>query len=249
MKLLKRFLSAAVSAVCAISALSGSLSLTSFAEITPLSDSREKIERVVELVNEERAKKGVAPVTLNETMTEAAMLRAEEIVESFSHTRPDGTSCFTVLDDYEIGYYGCAENIAAGSSTAAATMNQWVNSSGHYANLMDSSYSEIGVGVAYDPESTYGYYWVQLFIDPTDPIPAVTTTKATTAAATTTTTTIPTMTINPTTSTTTTTSTYRTYATSDLVTEASGTDITRTSASVTTTEIYIGAPHITCVVY
>ncbi|MGN1481606.1 CAP domain-containing protein, partial [Porcipelethomonas sp.] len=192
MDFFKRLVSAAVSAACAISALSGSFVMTSFADNTDAEvlavtseqdETREKIERVVELVNEERAKEGIAPVTLNETLTDAAMLRAEEITENFEHTRPDGTSCFTVLDDYNIGYWGCAENIAAGNSTADATMNQWINSSGHYANLMDSSYSEIGVGVVYDPDTTYGYYWVQLFIDPTDPIPTATTTPAVTAVS------------------------------------------------------------------
>lgn len=188
MKLLKRIVSAAISASCAISILSGSLVMTpyfaeSYANALTSStedDTRNKIERIVELVNEERAKEGIAPVTLNETMTNAAMLRAEEIVESFSHTRPDGTSCFTVLEDFNVGYTYCGENIAAGNSTADATMNQWVNSSGHYANIMNSRFSEIGVGVVYDSSAEYGYYWVQLFIEPTDPIPAITTTTTTT---------------------------------------------------------------------
>ena len=153
MGIFKRILSTAVSAACALTLVFGSAAVPfAYPEIkaeavASSSEYRDKIERIVELVNEERAKDGVAPVTLNETLTDAAMLRAEEITEQFSHTRPDDTSCFTVLKDYNIGYYACAENIAAGNSTADATMNQWVNSSGHYNNLMNATYTEIGVGV------------------------------------------------------------------------------------------------------
>ncbi len=192
MGIFKRILSTAVSAACALTLVFGSAAVPfAYPEIkaeavASSSEYRDKIERIVELVNEERAKDGVAPVTLNETLTDAAMLRAEEITEQFSHTRPDNTSCFTVLKDYNIGYYACAENIAAGNSTADATMNQWVNSSGHYNNLMNATYTEIGVGVVYAPDSEYGYYWVQLFIKPTNPVQTTTavTTNTTTWATT-----------------------------------------------------------------
>ncbi len=182
MRLLKKYLSAIIS-VCVLS-----LTVLSFAGVYAQEDDfTDEIKRMVEMVNEQREAVGAKPVVLNGTLTEAAMLRAEEITELFSHTRPDGNSCFTVLDDYSIGYHSCAENIAAGSPTAEATMNQWVNSSGHYKNMTSTDYSEIGVGVVYDPDSDYGYYWVQLFIDPTEPVQ---TTTVTTTVTTTTFTTV-----------------------------------------------------------
>ena len=234
MGIFKRILSTAVSAACALTLVFGSAAVPfAYPEIkaeavASSSEYRDKIERIVELVNEERAKDGVAPVTLNETLTDAAMLRAEEITEQFSHTRPDNTSCFTVLKDYNIGYYACAENIAAGNSTADATMNQWVNSSGHYNNLMNSTYTEIGVGVVYAPDSEYGYYWVQLFIKPTNPV-------QTTTAGTTNTTTWAT-TLNTVKTTTSTSESHTSYTETTTTTTTTTTKVTTTSAWITTPE-------------
>ena len=234
MGIFKRILSTAVSAACALTLVFGSAAVPfAYPEIkaeavASSSEYRDKIERIVELVNEERAKDGVAPVTLNETLTDAAMLRAEEITEQFSHTRPDNTSCFTVLKDYNIGYYACAENIAAGNSTADATMNQWVNSSGHYNNLMNATYTEIGVGVVYAPDSEYGYYWVQLFIKPTNPV-------QTTTAGTTNTTTWAT-TLNTVKTTTSTLESHTSY------TETTTTTTTTTTTKATTTSAWITTP-------
>ena len=234
MGIFKRILSTAVSAACALTLVFGSAAVPfAYPEIkaeavASSSEYRDKIERIVELVNEERSKDGVAPVTLNETLTDAAMLRAEEITEQFSHTRPDNTSCFTVLKDYNIGYYACAENIAAGNSTADATMNQWVNSSGHYNNLMNATYTEIGVGVVYAPDSEYGYYWVQLFIKPTNPV-------QTTTAVTTNTTTWAT-TLNTVKTTTSTSESHTSY------TETTTTTTTTTTTKATTTSAWITTP-------
>ena len=234
MGIFKRILSTAVSAACALTLVFGSAAVPfAYPEIkaeavASSSEYRDKIERIVELVNEERAKDGVAPVTLNETLTDAAMLRAEEITEQFSHTRPDNTSCFTVLKDYNIGYYACAENIAAGNSTADATMNQWVNSSGHYNNLMNATYTEIGIGVLYAPDSEYGYYWVQLFIKPTNPVQ--TTTAVTTSTATWATT------LNTVKTTTSTLESHTSY------TETTTTTTTTTTTKATTTSAWITTP-------
>ena len=241
MGIFKRILSTAVSAACALTLVFGSAAVPfAYPEIkaeavASSSEYRDKIERIVELVNEERAKDGVAPVTLNETLTDAAMLRAEEITEQFSHTRPDNTSCFTVLKDYNIGYYACAENIAAGNSTADATMNQWVNSSGHYNNLMNATYTEIGVGVVYAPDSEYGYYWVQLFIKPTNPV-------QTTTAVTTNTTTWAT-TLNTVKTTTSTSESHTSY------TETTTTTTTTTTTKATTTSTWLATSSATTPTY
>lgn len=121
------------------------------------------IKKIIEITNAERAKQGADPITLDEGLTAAAMVRAREITQSFSHTRPNNTQYYTLLDKYNIKWFSVGENIAAGNQTAEATMNQWINSTGHYENMTDKSYTKLGVGCIYVPNSTYGYYWVQLF--------------------------------------------------------------------------------------
>jgi len=115
---------------------------------------------ILELVNQERAAAGCGALTLDATMCQAANTRAVEIYSYFSHTRPDGRSCFSALSD--LGYsYGCAgENIAAGYSSPTSVMNGWMNSEGHKANILTCGFTKLGVGV-------YSYngrlYWVQMF--------------------------------------------------------------------------------------
>ena len=115
---------------------------------------------VLKLVNQERTKAGLAPVTGFALLQDAAGIRADEQAELYSHTRPDGRSCFTVLEDLGIAdiddiYAG--ENIAYGYRSAAAVMDGWMNSQGHRENILFSNFQHIGVGEL----STY--YWVQLF--------------------------------------------------------------------------------------
>ena len=115
---------------------------------------------VLRLVNIERAKVGAAPLRLADDLQYAANLRAREIVQAFSHTRPDGSDCFTVMRDRG---RTCGENIAAGHSSAAETVEQWMNSQGHRENILNPAFRELGVGYAYENNSLYHHYWVQLF--------------------------------------------------------------------------------------
>ena len=115
---------------------------------------------VLNLVNEERARVGVAPLRLANDLQEAAAIRAREIIEIFSHTRPDGSDCFTVMRNRGRTW---GENIAAGYPSASETVNQWMNSPGHRANILNPNFRELGVGYAYEDYSTYHHYWVQLF--------------------------------------------------------------------------------------
>ena len=121
-------------------------------------------EAVLNLVNAERAKEGLAPLTLNPTATAAAQLRAEELVTLFSHTRPDGTTCFTALNQAGVAYRTAGENIAAGQSTPEWVMESWMNSSGHRANILNAQFTQLGVGIYYNADTPYGHYWVQMFI-------------------------------------------------------------------------------------
>lgn len=118
-------------------------------------------QEVVRLVNIERADAGLAPLTMDATLSAAAQRRAQEIDESFSHTRPDGSSCFTVLKDFGITYRACGENIAKGSPTPERVVEGWMNSAGHRANILSANFTTIGVGVFADAAGTL--HWAQLF--------------------------------------------------------------------------------------
>ena len=125
------------------------------------SDYHAYVLRVVELVNEARAEAGLNPVSLAEDVTAAAQVRAVEIVTSFSHTRPNGTSCFTALEEAGVNYRGAGENIAWGQRTPEEVMNGWMNSAGHRANILNGSFTTIGVG--YYQNASGVNYWTQMF--------------------------------------------------------------------------------------
>ena len=120
--------------------------------------------QVLELVNKERAAQGLETLTLDTSLCEAAAARAKEITELFSHTRPNGQTCFTILKEYDISYRAVGENIAAGQSTQENVMQSWMNSEGHRANILSASYNKLGVGYV-KSSSGYGNYWVQIFTD------------------------------------------------------------------------------------
>ena len=114
------------------------------------------------LVNEQRTANGKAILYESALLNQAAQVRAEELISSFSHTRPDGRKSFTAFTDLGGTYMAIGENIAFGYPTEADVMNGWMNSEGHRANILSDAYSAMGVGVATDGASLY---WVQLFTD------------------------------------------------------------------------------------
>lgn len=119
-------------------------------------------QQVVNIVNEERAKAGLPALTVQTNLTFAAEVRARELEQLFAHTRPDGRSCFTVLNDMGIPYRLVGENIAYGYTTPSNVMEGWMNSPGHRANIMNAGYKNIGVGFWQDE---YGrQYWAQIFM-------------------------------------------------------------------------------------
>ena len=109
---------------------------------------------VVRQVNAERRKAGLSELSVSAELTRAAAVRAREIVQKFSHTRPDGTQWSTVSS----AAYG--ENIAMGQRTADKVMAAWMSSAGHRANILRPSFGSIGVCAWVSGGVTY---WVQLF--------------------------------------------------------------------------------------
>lgn len=123
---------------------------TTDSSVTNPSDNTDFEMRVFELVNEERAKAGRKPLQWKDTLAEGAKIRAVEIQTSFSHTRPNGETCFTVAP----GVRG--ENIAKGQTTPEAVMKAWMNSDGHRNNILSPNFQYIAVAF-------HQRHWVQLF--------------------------------------------------------------------------------------
>lgn len=118
------------------------------------------INEVYEITNNYRSLVEVSSLTLDSSLVEAANIRAKELSDSFSHTRPNGSSCFTVLSELGISYGTAGENIAAGYSSSQSVMEGWRSSSGHYQNIISSKFKKIGIGVNIINNQ---YYWVQIF--------------------------------------------------------------------------------------
>ncbi len=115
---------------------------------------------VLRLINQQRSKAGLSGFTTNQTLSSAANKRAQEILQSFSHTRPNGTGFSTVLKEYKISYNTAGENIAYGQKTPQIVVNAWMNSPGHRANILNGKFKKIGIGVY---QKNGQYYWTQEF--------------------------------------------------------------------------------------
>lgn len=107
------------------------------------------------LINRERAAEGLPPVEHRVDLQAYADLRAAEIRELFSHTRPNGKDCFSVFEDRH--FLAMGENIAMGQQTVVEVMEDWMNSPGHRANILSADFN--GVAIGFDE-----YHWVQLFV-------------------------------------------------------------------------------------
>ena len=130
-------------------------------DITPAPTFTEEqfAAEIFRLTNVERTKYGKPLVQTNDDLNRAAMQRAKEISVKFSHTRPDGTNCSTILGEYGIPNGSGGENIAGAHSPQNA-IDAWMASEGHRVTLLDSNPTHLGVGV-YRKDNTY--WCVQIF--------------------------------------------------------------------------------------
>lgn len=120
-----------------------------------------KAEEILESVNAERAKYGVAPLTLNSAATAASQIRARELASSYSHTRPNGTSCFTALSDQGLKCISSAENIGYGYIYTQDVAQAWIDSPDHHKNMINAEYTQMGVGYYEKDGSTF---WSEFFV-------------------------------------------------------------------------------------
>lgn len=132
-------------------------------QVPEVNTAEDYAAEVLRLINAERKKEGLSELTTDENLTKAAQARAGELPTLFSHTRPDGSSCFTMLDKYDVTYWAAGENIAAGYPTPEAVVEGWMNSPGHRANILSDRFSAVGIGF-HKADGGYGYYWAQVFI-------------------------------------------------------------------------------------
>ncbi len=117
-------------------------------------------------MNKERAAQGLTALKYNANLSEVAKLKALDMKEKnyFSHTSPTYGSPFDMMRSMGIKYTSAGENIAKGYRTPDAVMKGWMNSPGHKANILNSNFTEIGIG--YVTDSSGAGYWVQMFIRP-----------------------------------------------------------------------------------
>lgn len=118
-------------------------------------------KEVIRLVNEIRVKNGLKELEYDWELCRVARIKSQDMKDNryFSHTSPTYGSPFQMMKSFGITYRSAGENIARGQRTPQEVVNAWMNSSGHRANILNSSFTHIGVGYV-----ASGHYWTQMFI-------------------------------------------------------------------------------------
>ncbi len=127
---------------------------------------------VLKLTNRERLANGLVPYSIFPSLQTAAGVREKELNALYSHKRPNGSDCFTVLTEGSVGYNTAGENIAAGQTSPTTVLRAWMSSDGHRQNILDAKFTHLGIGYTNKSctiitETGTGQIrngWVQLFI-------------------------------------------------------------------------------------
>ncbi|MBQ8807972.1 MAG: SafA/ExsA family spore coat assembly protein [Clostridia bacterium] len=116
---------------------------------------------VIRLVNEQRVKNGLKELQSDWELSRVARFKSQDMKDNnyFSHKSPTYGSPFEMIKNFGISYKSAGENIAKGQASPQAVVNAWMNSSGHRANILNTTYTKIGVGYVAE-----GKYWTQMFI-------------------------------------------------------------------------------------
>lgn len=130
---------------------------------TQTSNMNSDEKEIFDLINKQRTNNGLTALKHDNGVQRVARIKAQDMVDNnyFSHTSPTYGSPFDMLKSFKISYKTAGENIAANSSNSSA-VTAWMNSSGHKANILNSSFNYTGIGVVSSPK--YGKMYVQLFI-------------------------------------------------------------------------------------
>lgn len=117
---------------------------------------------ILRFTNAERKRAGLKELKAEFMLSDAAATRANEAAQVYSHTRPDGSPYYTVLEG--IPYKVAGENLQAGAATPEEAMREWMNSPTHRENILCADFNALGVGYIYIRDSKYHHYWVQIFL-------------------------------------------------------------------------------------
>lgn len=132
----------------------------------PAADLSSMAQDLLTEMNRERAASGAAPLTLDPALSSVAVLRAEEGTTHFSHTRPDGSSYRSAVDNAGLSYRHLGENLATGHTSAQAVIHDWNNSAGHHDNIVSENFTKVGIGLAKNNGNPHeGYTWAVVFSD------------------------------------------------------------------------------------
>lgn len=119
--------------------------------------------KLIELVNIERGKAGLSILTVSDLLITVAEVRAAELEEQYSHTRPDGRDWVTIRSDFNIPGRGAGENLNKNTATPESCMQSWINSPDHKANILMPEWNKVGVGIHEGSDGTL--YWAMVFTD------------------------------------------------------------------------------------
>lgn len=121
---------------------------------------------VIRLVNIQRGYSGLPKLSANWQLSRIARYKSQDMINKnyFSHISPTYGSPFNMMENFGLKFSAAGENIAMGEQTPSSVVTAWMNSPGHRANILNPSYTQIGVGLAKNPNGTC--YWTQMFIKP-----------------------------------------------------------------------------------
>lgn len=118
--------------------------------------------KVISLTNRERSRRGLSTLKVSKSLSGVARQKSEDMQEKnyFSHTSPTYGSPFNMMREFNVSFESAGENIARGQQSPKQVVDAWMNSKKHRKNIMDESFTHIGVGYTSD-----GNYWSQMFIE------------------------------------------------------------------------------------
>ena len=124
--------------------------------------------QLIALINQERANQGMGALTQQSQLTAAAQGHSQDMAcnNIFSHTGSNGSNLSDRMAAQGYVFSAVAENIAAGYGTAQDVFNGWMGSQGHRDNMLNSVYTQVGIGYAFTSTSDFGTYWTANFGTP-----------------------------------------------------------------------------------
>jgi len=122
-------------------------------------------QQVLTLLNEARADAGLAPLSVDVRIVDAARRHSADMAtnNAFGHGGTDGSNAGSRVRDAGYDWNFVAENVAAGQSGSEAVVGAWMNSNGHRANILHASAKHVGIGYVYQAGTQYGHYWTVNF--------------------------------------------------------------------------------------